>query len=66
MTAILEDERASDVHEYILASIAQQKDMLSVLRVMCLACLCDGGFKQKVFELYRRELVQVRSSGIGA
>ena len=55
---ILEEEGPKEVHEYILSLIARQEGMLQVLRLICLSCLCDGGFKSKVYDLYRRELVQ--------
>lgn len=58
--AVLEEEQGREVHEYILRLIAQQHDMLGVLRLMCLSCLCDGGFKSSVYKQYKHELVQVR------
>ena len=58
--AVLEEEQGREVQEYILRLIAQQHDMLGVLRLMCLSCLCDGGFKGSVYKQYKHELVQVR------
>nr|CAH7720426.1 unnamed protein product [Callosobruchus chinensis] len=43
---------------YIEQMIAQGKPLVKVLRLMCLQCIANSGFKPKVLEGYKRELVQ--------
>ncbi|CAH1955857.1 unnamed protein product [Acanthoscelides obtectus] len=42
---------------YIEQMIAQSKPLVKVLRLMCLQCIANSGFKPKVLEFYKRELV---------
>ncbi|XP_055914026.1 vacuolar protein sorting-associated protein 33A [Eupeodes corollae] len=44
---------------YIEDLIAKKSDLRNVLRLMCIQCAAASGFKQKVLDYYKRELVQV-------
>ena len=35
---------------------------LQVLRLMCIQCLCNNGFKPKLLEYYKKEIIQVCAS----
>nr|CAG4713614.1 unnamed protein product [Naegleria fowleri] len=56
--AILTGEDDKATMEYIDESIDRQNTFVQVLRVLCLYSLVNGGFKAKVFEKLRREIVQ--------
>ena len=39
--------------------IARKDDLFKVLQLICLQCQCNNGFKDKLLDYYRREIVQV-------
>lgn len=43
---------------FIEDQIAQQKPILQVLRLLCIQSLTNSGLKQKVFDYYKREIIQ--------
>lgn len=45
--------------EYIEEMIDKQKPLVQVLRLLCLMSLAQGGLKQKLFDHFEREIVQV-------
>lgn len=45
--------------EYIEEMINKQKPLVQVLRLLCLMSLAQGGLKQKLFDHFEREIVQV-------
>jgi vacuolar protein sorting-associated protein 33A len=47
---------------YILASIARGDPLLKVLRLICIHCFVNNGFKQTLLENYKREFI--RSYGL--
>ena len=44
---------------YVEDLIAKKAPLKTVLRLICMQCIAGSGFKQKVFDFYKRELVQV-------
>lgn len=46
--------------DYIEEMINKQKPLVQVLRLLCLMSLAQGGLKQKVFDHFGREIVQVK------
>ncbi len=40
--------------------------VLQVLRLLCIQSVCNNGFKQKMLEYYKREILQVRVDYPGA
>eukprot|EP00054_Salpingoeca_dolichothecata_P011070 m.61555 g.61555 ORF g.61555 m.61555 type:complete len:360 (-) comp19285_c0_seq3:221-1300(-) len=44
--------------EYIEDCICQKESLFKVMRLMCLQSLTNGGFKPKLYDFYRRELIQ--------
>ncbi|XP_062505402.1 vacuolar protein sorting-associated protein 33A-like [Corticium candelabrum] len=46
------------IHPYIEQLIAQQSSLVKVLRLMCIQCIVNNGFKQKVYDFYRKEILQ--------
>ena len=53
--AVLEEER---VFDRIDVMIGKREPLPRVLRLLCLQCQAENGFKQAQFDFYRRELVQ--------
>lgn len=45
-------------NEYIEACICRKEPLFKVLRLLCLQSLVNGGLKPKVFDFYRREILQ--------
>lgn len=46
--------------DYIEEMIDRQKPLIQVLRLLCLMSVAQGGLKAKLFDHFRREIVQVR------
>ena len=46
-------------HPFIEDCIGRQDDLLKVLQLVCLQCQCNNGFKDKLLDYYRREIIQV-------
>lgn len=42
----------------MLLKISLQEDIITLLRSLCLMSVTNGGFKQKIFEAIRRDLIQ--------
>lgn len=51
--------------EYIEEMINKQKPLVQVLRLLCLMSLAQGGVKQKLFDHFEREIVQVKKKKPG-
>ncbi|CAL4184387.1 unnamed protein product, partial [Meganyctiphanes norvegica] len=45
------------VHPFIEDCIAQKEPLYTVLRLICLQCIVNSGFKPKVLEFYKREII---------
>ncbi|XP_044010499.1 vacuolar protein sorting-associated protein 33A isoform X2 [Aphidius gifuensis] len=45
-------------NSFIEDCIAQKKPIIKVLRLLCIQSLTNSGFKQKLFDYYKREIVQ--------
>lgn len=50
---------AEKTHQLILSYIAQGFNFYKVLRLICINCIVNNGFKQKMLETYKRELIRV-------
>ena len=46
--------------DYIEEMINKQKSLIQVLRLLCLMSLAQGGLKVKLYDHFRREIVQVK------
>jgi len=46
-------------NDHIEEMIDRQVPILQVLRLLCLLSLVNGGLKQKVFEFFKKEILQV-------
>ncbi|KAI4820397.1 hypothetical protein KUCAC02_028377 [Chaenocephalus aceratus] len=46
------------VNTYIEDSIAQKDPLIKILRLVSMQSVCNNGLKQKVFDYYRREILQ--------
>ncbi|XP_014664032.1 PREDICTED: vacuolar protein sorting-associated protein 33A-like isoform X2 [Priapulus caudatus] len=46
------------IHPFIEDCIAKQEPLTKVLRLLCLQCVANNGFKQKNLEYYKREILQ--------
>ncbi|KAJ3437443.1 vacuolar protein sorting-associated protein 33a [Anaeramoeba flamelloides] len=55
LNLLVESQQCDD---YIEDCIAQQKDLISVLRILCLQSMVIGGFKNKKFDFFRNEIIQ--------
>ncbi|XP_055389013.1 vacuolar protein sorting-associated protein 33A [Condylostylus longicornis] len=55
MSCINTDKTSS----YIEDLIAKKADIRRVIRLICMQCVASSGFKPKIFDYYKRELVQV-------
>lgn len=57
------DERyvTFQVNTYIEDCIAQKDPLIKILRLVCMQSVCNNGLKQKVFDYYKREILQVQS-----
>lgn len=49
------------VNTYIEDSIAQKDPLIKILRLVSMQSVCNNGLKQKVFDYYKREILQVES-----
>lgn len=47
------------IHPYIDDAISKKDPLVKVLRLLCLQCAANNGFKQKTLEYYKREIFQV-------
>jgi len=45
------------VHPYIDRCISTKQPLTRVLRLICLQCIANNGFKAKLFDYYRREII---------
>ncbi|KAI0225757.1 Vacuolar protein sorting-associated protein 33A [Lamellibrachia satsuma] len=43
---------------YIEDCIAKQEPILKVLRLVCIQCISNNGFRQKLLDYYKREIIQ--------
>ena len=43
---------------YIMAAICQCDDLFKVLKLICIHCIVNNGFKQPLFDTYKRELLR--------
>ncbi|KAK2193496.1 hypothetical protein NP493_12g08025 [Ridgeia piscesae] len=43
---------------YIEDCIARQEPIVKVLRLICIQCMCNNGFRQKLLDYYKREVIQ--------
>ncbi|XP_065831438.1 vacuolar protein sorting-associated protein 33A-like [Oscarella lobularis] len=53
--------RAADVdriHPFVEQLLNQHAPLADVLRLICAQCTASNGFKQKVYDFYRREIIQ--------
>ncbi|KAM7416190.1 hypothetical protein PAMA_018316 [Pampus argenteus] len=48
------------VNTYIEDCIAQKDPLIKILRLVCMQSVCNNGLKQKVFDYYKREILQVQ------
>uniref|UniRef100_A0A4W6G4B8 VPS33A core subunit of CORVET and HOPS complexes n=1 Tax=Lates calcarifer TaxID=8187 RepID=A0A4W6G4B8_LATCA len=46
------------VNTYIEDCIAQKDPLIKILRLVCMQSVCNNGLKQKVFDYYKREILQ--------
>uniref|UniRef100_A0A8C2XAI8 VPS33A core subunit of CORVET and HOPS complexes n=1 Tax=Cyclopterus lumpus TaxID=8103 RepID=A0A8C2XAI8_CYCLU len=46
------------VNPYIEDCIAQKDPLIKILRLVCMQSVCNNGLKQKVFDYYKREILQ--------
>ncbi|XP_067263966.1 vacuolar protein sorting-associated protein 33A [Chanodichthys erythropterus] len=46
------------VSTYIEDCIAQKDPLIKILRLVCMQSVCNNGLKQKVFDYYKREILQ--------
>jgi vacuolar protein sorting-associated protein 33A len=46
-------------NDHIEEMINRQVPILQVLRLLCLQSLVNGGLKQKIFEFFKKEILQV-------
>ncbi|KAJ3603720.1 hypothetical protein NHX12_028461 [Muraenolepis orangiensis] len=46
------------VNTYIEDCIAQKDDLIKILRLVCMQSVFNNGLKQKVFDFYKREILQ--------
>ncbi|XP_071848464.1 vacuolar protein sorting-associated protein 33A-like [Apostichopus japonicus] len=46
------------INSYVEDSIAKKEPLINVLRILCLQSVTNDGFKPKVFDFYRREILQ--------
>ncbi|XP_060558501.1 vacuolar protein sorting-associated protein 33A-like isoform X2 [Ruditapes philippinarum] len=51
-------EETDKVNQYIDDCIGRREPLLKVLRLLCIQSFCNNGLKPKVFEYYKREIVQ--------
>eukprot|EP01117_Protostelium_nocturnum_P018631 TRINITY_DN7835_c0_g2_i5.p1 TRINITY_DN7835_c0_g2~~TRINITY_DN7835_c0_g2_i5.p1 ORF type:complete len:478 (-),score=128.99 TRINITY_DN7835_c0_g2_i5:569-2002(-) len=51
--------QGESVDEYIEECINRQESLVKVLRLLCLSSLVNNGIKQKQFEFFKREIIQV-------
>lgn len=56
--AMLEGENQKGTTEYIEECMARREPMYSVLRLMTIQCIAEGGFKSKQLESYKRDFLQ--------
>ncbi|KAH6569528.1 hypothetical protein BASA60_008178 [Batrachochytrium salamandrivorans] len=56
--ALTRGEPTSSEHEYIEELIGRQAPIDTVLRLLCLYCIVNGGLKPKHYESFRRSIVQ--------
>lgn len=49
------------MNTYIEDCIAQKDPLIKILRLVCMQSVCNNGLKQKVFDYYKREILQVES-----
>ena len=50
------------VNVYIEDCTAKQEPLIKVLRLLCIQSCCNNGFKPKVLDYYKREIIQVSNS----
>lgn len=60
-TAFLKCYVIIQVNTYIEDCIAQKDPLIKILRLVCMQSVCNNGLKQKVFDYYKREILQVGS-----
>ncbi|XP_029366506.1 vacuolar protein sorting-associated protein 33A isoform X2 [Echeneis naucrates] len=46
------------VNTYIEDSISQKDPLIKILRLVCMQSVCNNGLRQKVFDFYKREILQ--------
>ncbi|KAL3857445.1 hypothetical protein ACJMK2_012115 [Sinanodonta woodiana] len=51
-------EETDKVSPYIEDCIAKEEPLIKVLRLLCIQSYCNNGFKPKVLEYYKREIIQ--------
>ena len=44
---------------YILSCISQGDDIYKVLKLICIHCVANSGFKPPLIETYKREIIRV-------
>jgi hypothetical protein len=44
---------------FILACMSKGDDIYKVLRLICIHCVANNGFKQPLLETYKREIIRV-------
>ena len=44
---------------YIISCMSQGEDLFKVLRLICIHCVVNNGFKQPLLETYKREIIRV-------
>ena len=49
------------INPYIEECIFTKKPLTQVLRLLCLQSICNNGLKPKVYEYYKKEIIQVKS-----
>lgn len=48
-------------NSYIINSMSRGEDIYTVLRLICLHCSVNNGFKTSLLEIYKREIIRVRN-----
>ena len=51
-------------NSYIINCICCGDDLYKVLRLICIHCVANNGFKQPLLETYKREIIRVNNYNI--
>lgn len=53
---------ADKPNNFILNCMAKRDDIYKVLRLICIHCVVNNGFKTALLETYKREIIRVNNS----